>query len=160
MAITYHMRGYDIGASDFVYWTSVGTPEINPTLTNPSLIGSLTNVCILDEEGSDSVISVSSYTFNESTVGTIPTIIGSIRLAAGTYPAPSAEIGAGNPLYAATLELRKPDGTVLATIGGTAGGLAWRTALTGFTLTATTDCDLVLFCNTALEPVFIKGLTF
>lgn len=104
--------------------------------------------------------SVTSYTFNESVIGTVPTIIGSMRLPAGTYPTPSAELGAGNPTYSATLQLRKPDGTILTTIGGIAGGLAWRSAATGFTLSTTTDIDLVLYCNTALEPVFVKGLTF
>lgn len=97
---------------------------------------------------------------NETVVGTAPTIVGSMHLASGNYSIPSAELGAGNPLYAATLELRKPDGTILSTIGGTAGGLAWRTAATGFTLTAPTDVDLVLYCNTPLEPAFLKGLTF
>ncbi len=100
-----------------------------------------------------------AYSMNESVIGTTPTVVGSMRLPAGTYTAPSADIGAGNPSYSATLELRIPEGTILV-IGGTAGGLAWRTAATGFTLSATTDIDLVLYCNTALEPVFIKGLTF
>lgn len=100
-----------------------------------------------------------AYSMNEAVIGTVPTIIGSMRLPAGTYPAPSAELGAGNPTYSATLELRNSTSTLLI-IGGTAGGLAWRTAATGFTLSATTDIDLVLYCNTALEPVFVKGLTF
>lgn len=56
MAITYYMRGYDTGSEDFVYWTSENTPDISPAETNPTLVGSLINVCIVDEEGAvDSV---------------------------------------------------------------------------------------------------------
>ena len=56
MAITYYMRGYDTGSEDFVYWTSDNTPDVSPTETNPALVGSLINVCIVDEEGAvDSV---------------------------------------------------------------------------------------------------------
>ena len=113
----------------------------------------------VNAHGTNNITSM-KFPLNYIAIGSIPTIIASIILDAGTYAAPSAEIGAGNPLYTATLELRKPDGTVVSTIGGTAGGLAWRTALAGFTLTATTNIDLVLYCSTALEPVFIKGLTF
>lgn len=43
------MRGWDTGANDFVYWESEGAPNLTPTTTTPALIGSLTNIAIIDE---------------------------------------------------------------------------------------------------------------
>lgn len=92
-------------------------------------------------------------------IGPYPTLIGSTRLIAGTYPAPSAEVGCGDPAYAATLELRDASNALLATIGGVPGGVAWRTAAAGFTLAATTDINLILYTNAAGQPAFIHGFT-
>lgn len=50
MATTYKMMGYDTGTGDYVYWQSTGTPDLTPTTTSPALAGTLTNICILDEE--------------------------------------------------------------------------------------------------------------
>lgn len=101
-----------------------------------------------------------NFILNAQGVGTTPTTVGAMTLAAGTYPAPAAEVGCGNPLKIATLELRTPTGTVLATIGGMAGGVQWRTGDHGFTLAAQTQIDLVLYTNAALEPAFIHGFKF
>lgn len=101
-----------------------------------------------------------NFVLNNQVTGITPAIVGSIRLAAGTYPPPSAQVGCGNPLKTATLELREPDGTVLCTVGGGAGGVLWRTADHGFTLTALTEIDLVLYASAANEPAFIHSFTF
>lgn len=44
--ITYYLRGWD-NTNNFVYWQSVGTPNMSPTSTIPSLVGTLTNVCVV-----------------------------------------------------------------------------------------------------------------
>jgi hypothetical protein len=44
---TYYLRGWDTTSANFVYWQSVGTPNISPTSTIPSLVGTLTNVCVV-----------------------------------------------------------------------------------------------------------------
>lgn len=98
-------------------------------------------------------------TLNTQTTGTAPIIVGGLKLAARTYSAPAAAIGCGNPANAATLEIRQADGTVLATIGGTAGGLDWRTAPAGFTLAAAEFVDLVLYTDSADAVAFIRGVT-
>ena len=42
----YIMRGWDDSALNFVQWQSSGTPNQNPTLTSPVLVGNLINVAI------------------------------------------------------------------------------------------------------------------
>ena len=44
---TYYLRGWDTTSANFVYWQSVGTPNISPTSTIPALVGTLTNVCVV-----------------------------------------------------------------------------------------------------------------
>ncbi len=96
---------------------------------------------------------------NQQMTGTAPTVVGTlIKLSAKTYPAPSAQIGCGNPAHTATLELWDANGnTVFTTIGGTAGGLAVHTAASGFTLDAETDIELVLFTDNAAGVALIRG---
>lgn len=91
-------------------------------------------------------------------IGTVPHLVGSTVLPAGTYQAPSALLGAGDPAYSATLTLETQIGDVLATVGGVAGGVDWRTASAGFTLTATTLVEFVLVCSAVNQPAFIHGL--
>ena len=101
-----------------------------------------------------------NFIINHQMMGRVATLVGAITLPAGIYPAPSAQIGCGNPAFTATLELRAADGPVLATVGGVAGGVQWRTASAGFTLTATVGIDLVLLTDADNETAFIFGLTF
>ena len=99
---------------------------------------------------------LSSNTF----AGTVPKLLGAYRLVAGTYPAPSAEFGCGDPFYTATIELRDENSLLLATLGGIPGGVAWRTANQGYTLAATTTVSLYGYTNTAGQPAFIHGFLF
>lgn len=46
-ANTYYLRGWDTTTNSFVYWQSIGTPNISPISTTPSLVGTLTNVCVV-----------------------------------------------------------------------------------------------------------------
>lgn len=85
-------------------------------------------------------------------------MIGSLWLVAGTYSTLKAALGCGNPSHAATLALAKEDGTVIATVGGTAGGVTWRTASSGFTVSADMNVDLLLYGNAAGSVNFMKGL--
>ncbi|MDD5126038.1 hypothetical protein, partial [Methylovulum sp.] len=87
--------------------------------------------------------------------GTIPTLVGSIRLPSGTYT-PSAQIGSGHPGNATTL-LLKSGTTTIATLGGVAGGVARHTAAP-FTLAAASDIDLYLYCSTDYDNAYLKGL--
>ncbi len=103
-------------------------------------------------------ISPIQFGMNQQMTGTAPTVVGSLRLIAKTYTAPSAQIGCGNPAHTATLELWDANSaTVFATIGGVSGGLAWRTAASGFTLTVDTDVELVLFTNDTAGIAFVRG---
>ena len=104
--------------------------------------------------------SVRKLFLNAQMTGTVATLVGAIKLPTGVYPAPSANLGCGDATKAVTLVLKKQDGTVLATIGGVAGGVAWRTAASGFTLVAETDVDLMLFTNFSTATAFVRGLTF
>lgn len=90
--------------------------------------------------------------------GTAAYLAASVPLPAGTYSAPRADLGCANPAHAATCELRKPDGTVVATIGGVAGGVQWRTAGAGFTLLSDTDIDIVVYTNNAGATGYLKGV--
>lgn len=92
-------------------------------------------------------------------IGTVPRLVGSTVLPAGNYQAPSALLGPGEPAYSATLTLETPTGDVLSTIGGVSGGVAWRTASTGFELTEITLVEVVLVCSAAGQPAFVHGLS-
>jgi hypothetical protein len=87
--------------------------------------------------------------------GTIPTLVGSIRLPSGTYT-PSAQIGSGDNHHATTL-LIKVGTTILATLGGVTGGITWQTA-PPFTLAATSEVDLYLYGNVDYDNAYFKGL--
>lgn len=127
-------------------------------LTTPARSGNFP--VVFDNMGSERIAGLSTYALNNQATGITPTVVGSIKLEPATYPAPSAQLGCGNPAKTATLELRRSDGTVLCTIGGVAGGVQWRTADHGFVLTATTEIDIVLYANAGNETAFIHSLTF
>lgn len=96
---------------------------------------------------------------NSTVTGLTALKIGALRLPAGTYNAPQANIGCVNAGHIAKLELRNSGGTLLATVGGVAGTVAWRTASAGFTLASATDVDLTIFCtNSVAGVVNIYGL--
>ncbi|MDD5125798.1 hypothetical protein, partial [Methylovulum sp.] len=92
---------------------------------------------------------------NDQITGATATIVGSLRLPAGTY-APSAMLGCGNPYYVATLTI-KAGAVTQDTIGGVPGGLAWRTGA-GFTLLAATDLDIYLHSNNAGATAYLRSL--
>lgn len=43
---TYYMRGWD-SSGQFVYWSSIGMPDVAPATTVPGLSGALGNVCVV-----------------------------------------------------------------------------------------------------------------
>lgn len=88
-----------------------------------------------------------------------PTVIGVKELSAGTYAAPKAYIGSGSGQYAATLEIRQADATVLCAIGGVSGGMAWRTADHGFTLTNTETVEFIAYSNSNNDMAIVHSLT-
>ena len=94
---------------------------------------------------------------NEEYVGDVPSLVCSFPLRSGTYSPPKACLGAADPAEAATAQLRSPSGSVLAQIGGVTGGVQWRTANTGFTLSADTFVDLVMFGQARTTTSIIKG---
>ncbi len=89
---------------------------------------------------------------------TTPLNVGSVWLNAATYQAPEADIGCASPAHAATLKLKQADGTVLATVGGTAGGVQWRHASAGFTLATGQYVDITLESNHATAIAVPRGL--
>jgi hypothetical protein len=91
--------------------------------------------------------------------GTVPLLLLSALLPAGDYAPPAAMLGCVDPAQAATLEIvKESDGTTLATIGGTAGGLAWREAAAGFSLAAETLISIGLAASTAGAVAVVRGL--
>ncbi len=157
----HYMSGWDDVALTTVHWVT-DDPYTLPTVTVPALVGSLTNVVRLSTKGNAAAPSVSALAINflaiNTMIGIVPRLVGSATLPAGTYQAPSALLGAGDPAYTATLTLETPTGDVIATVGGVAGGVAWRTASSGFVLAADTAIDLVLVCSAAHQPAFIHGI--
>ena len=94
---------------------------------------------------------------NSTMTGLTPVKVGAMRLPAGVYGAPHANIGCVNALHAAKIELRSAAGMLLATVGGTAGNVAWRTAGSGFTLAVNTDIDLTISSNNSAGVVNVYG---
>jgi hypothetical protein len=41
VVVTYNMRGFDSVGGTIVEWTSIGTPNLTPSLTSPPLVGVL-----------------------------------------------------------------------------------------------------------------------
>jgi hypothetical protein len=95
------------------------------------------------------------WPLHEQVTGAVPTLVGSLRLPAGTYT-PSAMLGSGQPANATSLVI-KEGSTTLKTLGGVAGGLSWQTA-TSFTLASTADIDLYLFCNSSTDNAYLRAL--
>lgn len=106
--------------------------------------------------GGSGVSSVTIASVSYADGGT-PRLVGSIQLAAGEYAAASASIGCGDNDGVATLEVRKEDGTVITTVGGVAGGVQWRDAAAGFTLTEALNLDLVLYSDSLAQRAFLRG---
>ena len=138
--------------ADLVDYTFSVTHEGGVNVLDSDLIPIFNNLAVLNAQ-------VLSIAINNQMVGTAPTLVASFRLPPGTYSAPSANIGCGDPAYSATLQLRNAVGAVLATLGGV-GGLQWRTANAGFVLAEDTDVDVLLSSNNASAVAFIRGLSF
>lgn len=100
-----------------------------------------------------------AYPVNAKVTGTTPRLLGVIKLAAGSHPAPTAYLGCHDIAHAATLQVRMPDGTVLATVGGVVGGVKRRTASAGFTLTTATEVNVVAYADAAGVSAYIEGYT-
>jgi len=89
--------------------------------------------------------------------GTIPYLVATRTLEAGTYATIAATLGATDAARAATIQLKSlSSSTVLATIGGTAGGLGFRVSASSFTLAAPTDVGIYLFGD---SPVTVSYMT-
>lgn len=100
-------------------------------------------------------ISISSASIQ----GTTPLLVGSGWLPAGTYQPPEADMGCGNPTDAATVKLlERGSGTLIAAIGGSAGGVDWVTASAGFSLAADTYVDVTLEADSSSATAYIRGL--
>lgn len=163
MADTYLIKALDSASSQVVTYT-VAHPNDTPVSTSPPVsdVNQLINKRIIKKLSSTASTALSTLAINflsiNTTTGTIPRLVGSLALPAGTYQAPSALLGAGDPAYIATLTLATPSGEVLATVGGVSGGVAWRTAASGFVLTTDTAIDLILSCSAVKQPAFIHGI--
>lgn len=163
MADTYLIKALDSATSQLVTYT-VANPNDTPVLTSPPVsdVNNLINKRIVKKTTIGTSAAIASLAINflaiNTMTGTVPRLVGSIILPTGTYQAPSALLGAGDPAYTATLTLETPTGDVIATVGGVAGGVAWRTSTSGFALAAETAVDLVLVCSAAHQPAFIHGI--
>jgi len=89
-------------------------------------------------------------------VGTIPTIVGSLFLEAGSYSL-SADFGCGIPTDTAILEIKLSDGTVIATLESL-GGLSWYTYPTTLQINSSVEVDILLSANSESAVSFIRGL--
>jgi hypothetical protein len=97
------------------------------------------------------------FPLNAACTGTAPVLVGTVRLKAGSYAAPWVCIGCSNPANAATLKLTQNDGTVLLSVGGSAGGLAWVQAGSGLTLSVDTQVNMWLSGGTAATVALAQG---
>ena len=95
---------------------------------------------------------------NSKVNGVTPKVVQVLNLPAGKYKAPRAILGCVAGLGAATLELRKANGTVLATIGGTTGGIILRVAAAGFTLNKASNIEAVLYADASNHIATVKQL--
>ena len=80
--------------------------------------------------------------------GTAKRLLSTIELEPNTYK-PRAYFGCENATHIATVKIIKQDGTLLATLGGTAGGMRWNESPTTFELTATTTIKIIGYTNSA-----------
>lgn len=129
-----------------VYWDqSFDVVSAKSTMTSSNLFLSKTDPISIKFSGN-------------KVTGTVPKIIQTKTLLAGIHRAPKALLGCALNTGAATLEVRKQDGTILATVGGIAGGLNWRIASTGFTLTTVTDVDIVLYANSPTQTAIVNQI--
>jgi hypothetical protein len=47
VAVTFFMRGLDTSTGGFVYWSSVNVADLNPSITTPSVVGTLSNKVVI-----------------------------------------------------------------------------------------------------------------
>lgn len=96
-----------------------------------------------------------NMSLNTQTLGTVPRLVTSFKLPAGTYSA-VASLGSSRYGYIAYAVI-KSGSTTVATISRT-GTLTWVSAAALFTLAAETDLDLYIYSNYRGAYAIIKGL--
>ncbi|MDD5276732.1 MAG: hypothetical protein PHR16_11720 [Methylovulum sp.] len=157
MAITYTMSGWDTGAGDFVYWTSVDTPDTTPAETTPALIGTLINVEIIDTDGGTGGSSAIILPLSRRWVGKSPLVIASILLPAGVYSATTALFGSNSTTSVITLDVTEADGTVLASVQKI-GLPDVASAVPTFTLTLPTQVNFKIYGDFANTVSYIFNI--
>jgi len=151
------MSGWDTGANDFVYWTSVDTPNTTPATTTPALVGTLTNVAIIDTDGGTGSSSTIILPLSRRWVGKSPLVVASILLPAGTYSAANALFGGSSTLSVVTLDVTEIDGTVLASVQKT--GLPDAvSALPPFALTSAAQVNFKIYGDFANTVSYIFNI--
>lgn len=101
-------------------------------------------------------ITIATY----SMTGVIPTVMGSITLPAGTYPAPKAKYGCGHTPFTSYLVLQDALVNQLVVFLPKVGGVTWATGPNGFTLPVETELDVMLYTNDPAESAFIHAFQF
>lgn len=90
--------------------------------------------------------------------GTTPTYIGAIYLRAGTSPTIRAMLGCTDPVYTATLDLRRfTTGATVATVGGVASTPADR-VVAGVSIAADDWYEMYLYADDAAAVAICNGV--
>jgi hypothetical protein len=82
-------------------------------------------------------------------------LLGTLQLAAGTYT-PSAHVGCTDAAYTATVVIKLSDNSVLSTVGGSAGGIDFKTG-DAFSVAADATIYVFLHANHTLAQAVITG---
>lgn len=111
-------------------------------------------IALLSDIGGASIFQPINLSINANSYGTTPRLLGSVKLAAGTYTA-KANLGGYSFAYTAYLVLKK-GGVTVATVSR-AGYMQW-TSSSQFTLSAAADLDIYMYGSSRSAYVYVKGV--
>lgn len=95
----------------------------------------------------------------DTVTGSVETAVGSVYLSSGTIATVRAFIGCQDILMAATMVIRRnSDASLIATVGGVAGGVTERTT-TSVSIPSTAWYDIFLYTNNVSGVGIARGLT-
>lgn len=131
-------RGYDMDSKTF--WDVADVIDGEPVWTSASILNDTIQF------------------FGNKVTGTVPKLIQTKTLSAGSYPAPSALLGCiGSSTGTATLEFRRPaSGIVLAKVEKI-GELGWSSG-SGFSLADTAHIDIVLYAGSDTQTALVNQI--
>lgn len=134
-------RGYDMDSKTF--WDVSDVIYGNPVWTSASILNDTIQF------------------FGNKVVGKVPKLVQTKTLSAGSYPAPRALLGCIGTLTGietAILEFRRPESGIVLTKVEKVGELGWVNALSGFSLTDTSNVDIVIYAGAATQTALVNQI--